>query len=96
MASDYQLSLAFDGRTFNASRDGFRLAAQLDAVFHALSDGTWWTLADLASAAHGSTAAVSARVRDLRKARWGKHEIQRRYLADGVWVYRHALEVCCG
>lgn len=90
-----QPSLDFDGTTFNPVRDFDRLNSQLKAVKWCLDDGAWWSLAELGREAQGSTASVSARIRDLRKPKFGKHEIQRRYLRDGVWVYRHALESCC-
>jgi putative component of toxin-antitoxin plasmid stabilization module len=31
---------------------------------------------------------VSARVRDLRKAKYGAHIVDRRYVGHGVWEYR--------
>ena len=33
-------------------------------------------------------ASVSARLRDLRKKRFGSHIITRRYVSDGLWQYR--------
>jgi hypothetical protein len=77
----------FDGATFNRQRDGARLRGQLDAVRGALLSGGWWTLARLAVAAQGSEASVSARLRDLRKTKFGAYDIERRYVANGVWEY---------
>jgi hypothetical protein len=31
---------------------------------------------------------VSARVRDLRKDKFGSHRVDRRYAGNGVWEYR--------
>jgi hypothetical protein len=31
---------------------------------------------------------VSARVRDLRKAKFGSHRVDRRYAGNGVWEYK--------
>lgn len=78
----------FDGATFDAQRDGERLNGQLERVARLMADGRWRTLRELAAAVGGSEAGVSARLRDLRKARWGSKRVERRYLADGVWQYR--------
>lgn len=77
----------FDGATFNAARDGARLNCQLDAVRRAMLSGGWWTLPRLAAYAKGSEASVSARLRDLRKTKFGGYEIERRYVTNGVWEY---------
>ena len=82
----------FDGRTYAHSRDGQRLARQLDAVKAIMLDGKPHTLAELAEIAKGSTASVSARIRDLRKERFGGYQIDRDYLHDGVWEYRLVKE----
>lgn len=78
----------FDGRTYVHSRDGERLAKQLETVKAIMLDGEPHTLAELAEKAHASTASVSARIRDLRKERFGGYQIDRDYLHDGVWEYR--------
>jgi hypothetical protein len=77
----------FDGATFNRDRDENRLRRQLDAVRRSMLSGGWWTLARLATAAQGSEASVSARLRDLRKQKFGAYDIERRYVANGVWEY---------
>jgi hypothetical protein len=77
----------FDGATFNRDRDENRLRRQLDAVRRSMLSGGWWTLAKLATAAQGSEASVSARLRDLRKQKFGAYDIERRYVANGVWEY---------
>lgn len=82
------MSGEFDGATFEPARDGARLASQLTRVFDVMKDGQWRTLTDLAGAASGSEVGVSARLRDLRKAKFGGHEVQRRYLHHGLFEYR--------
>ena len=79
---------AFDGGTYRASRDHERLKGQLFHVYRVLSDGQWWTLARLSEAAAGSEAAVSARLRDLRKPKYGGHTIERRHVSGGLFEYR--------
>jgi hypothetical protein len=80
-----------DGETFDAERDSDRLGRQMTAVRACLSDGNWWTLARLSRAVGGSEASVSARIRDLRKDRFGGHTVERAYAGEGVWKYRLAL-----
>jgi hypothetical protein len=82
----------FDGSTYDDARDGERLGRQLAAVYQTMKDGEWVTLADLADIARGSVASVSARVRDLRKEKFGAHIVERRYVAEGVWEYRLVTE----
>ena len=79
---------SFDGETFEPSRDGERLSAQLDRVRDVMKDRQWRTLHEIAVIVKGSEASVSARLRDLRKARFGNHVVEREYLGSGVWQYR--------
>ncbi len=78
----------FDGETYEPERDAARLGSQLQAVRELMEDGEWRTLYNLAKAVGGSEAGVSARLRDLRKPRFGGHTIERRYIATGIWSYR--------
>jgi hypothetical protein len=80
-----------DGATFSPVHDGKRLSRQLDRVAAIMSDGVWRTLRGIAVQAGGSEASVSARLRDLRKARFGGHVVERRRRGEpssGVWEYR--------
>lgn len=78
----------FDGDTYDHDRDHSRLARQLGKVRHLMADGCWRTLADIARATSEPETSVSARLRDLRKPKFGGHEVQRRYLGVGIWAYR--------
>jgi hypothetical protein len=78
----------FDGETYEPERDRERLGAQLLAVRYLMLDHEWHTLADLARYAGGSEASVSARLRDLRKRRFGGYVIEREYVSRGLWRYR--------
>lgn len=78
----------FDGATYDDARDGRRLNTSLARIQRAMADGRWYTLAELARIGACSTAAASARVRDLRKQKYGGHTVSRRYDGDGVWSYR--------
>jgi len=80
----------FDGRTFSPAQDGSRLTSQLRQVRECLSNGDWWTLTALAAVAGGSESGVSARLRDLRKPRFGGYVIERERRKGGLWCYRLA------
>ena len=80
---------AFDGRTYQPEFDYSRLTGQLLRVFHRMKDGRWYSLADISEYAGGSEAACSARLRDLRKSRYGSRIIDRRRVGtSGLWQYR--------
>lgn len=83
-----QQEFAFDGRTYEPARDFARLNTQLFRVRAFIEDGQWHTLRQIADAAGGTEAAVSARLRDFRKAKHGGWEIERRYLNRGLFQYR--------
>lgn len=78
----------FDGNTYIAPRDQARLSSQLHMVVQILSDNQWHTLDEMAKRIGGSQAGISARIRDLRKARFGARKIERRYINNGLWEYR--------
>jgi hypothetical protein len=70
--------LPFDGATYVQERDGERLQSQLERVRRYMADGEWHALHKVVLATlPGTSASVSARVRDLRKAKHGRHQIER-------------------
>lgn len=78
----------FDGETYDPALDEDRLATALGRVYQVLSDGTWYTIAQVAHLAQCSEAGASARMRDLRKWRFGHHIIERQRVSGGLWRYR--------
>jgi len=78
----------FDGTTFIPKLDLGRLGKQMLAVYRVMEDGQWRTLSELAFATHSPEASVSARLRDLRKARWGSNLVERRRRGQGLHEYR--------
>ena len=80
----------FDGETVEPERDCPRLSRQLDLVRELMLDGAWRSLATIALEVGGSEAGVSARLRDLRKPRFGEWTVQREYQDNGLWLYRVA------
>ena len=77
-----------DGSTFDQERDGARLDKQHNRVLSALRGGDWWTLSALSRETGDPEASVSARLRDLRKPRFGSHTIERQYVERGLNRYR--------
>lgn len=68
--------------------DAERLTSQLERVKRLMLDGQWRTLRHIAGCVGGSEAAISARLRDLRKPHFGGYEVERTRLSRGLWSYR--------
>lgn len=85
-------TLTRDGETYDHDRDGPRLHRQAQLVFDAIKDGRWRTLHAITERTGEPEASVSARLRDLRKPKFGGFTISRRYVAAGVWEYRMGEE----
>jgi hypothetical protein len=81
----------FDGDTFVDDRDGERLAKQLGSVYSVMSDKEWHTIPELAYVLRAPEASISARLRDLRKKKFGGHIVEREYVVRGLWKYRVAV-----
>jgi len=77
-----------DGATYDPVQDRRRLAGQCLKVWAVMRDQDWRTLAELATATGSPEASVSARLRDLRKPRFGGHVVERRRRTVGQWEYR--------
>lgn len=86
--------MRFDGATYDPERDGERLGREMTAVARLMLDGEWRTLAYISETLEMTTgirypeASISARLRDLRKPRFGSHTVERRYCGAGLWEYR--------
>jgi hypothetical protein len=77
-----------DGATYDHARDARRLAGQHNRVLAVLQDGEEHTLAEISRRTKDPEASVSARIRDLRKERFGGHTIHRRYVERGLHTYQ--------
>lgn len=89
-AGTSQSSLNFDGETVVAAMDRERLMGQLAYVLALMIDGKWRTLSEIAGDRY-SQAGVSARLRDLRKSKWGSYTVDRRRCGtdkSGLFQYR--------
>jgi hypothetical protein len=80
--------LAFDGATYEPDRDGARLFAQLARVRSAMKGAGPLTLKQISALTGDPESSVGARVRDLRKQRFGGHTVARTYAGDGLWLYQ--------
>lgn len=81
--------MPFSGVTYDPVLDRKRLSTQLVRVARLMSDGKWRTLAQIRECLNaGSEAGISARLRDLRKAKFGGYQVDRRRREAGLWEYR--------
>jgi hypothetical protein len=82
--------LLFDGETYIPKRDGTRLGRALGETLSIMQDGEWHTINEIASRVRCSSPAASARIRDLRKEKFGGYNVERRHVSKGLWEYRIA------
>lgn len=87
--------LNFDGETYEAKHDHKRLSSQLEMVKRLTlfydDPPQWWTLTEISLYADAPESSISARLRDLRKPKFGGYKVERRRRGDpkqGVWEYR--------
>lgn len=83
-----QAALRFDGVTYDHTRDSARLGDQMAAVLSVMADGKWRTLSAIASETNAPEASISARLRDLRKERFGGHTVNREFVRRGLFQYQ--------
>jgi hypothetical protein len=77
----------FDG-PFLKEEDHNRLAKQLGRVRTLMLDGCWRSLQEIADSTGDPPASVSARLRDLRKPRFGNYTVDRKSCGKGLFLYR--------
>lgn len=83
----------FDGATAEPQDFG-RLNAQTQRVYDVMKDGLWRTILELQQDIFDATgkvdpeASISARLRDLRKPRFGGYTVERRRCGVGLFEYR--------
>ncbi len=83
--------MPFDGVMYDPTQDRTRLLGQLERVRQLMTDGEWRTLEEIASACGAPPQSISARLRDLRKAKFGSAEVESRRRGDparGLFEYR--------
>lgn len=80
----------FDGETVRAI-DIPRLAGQIAKVFELMRDGKYRTLTEIAKATGSMETSASARLRDLRKERFGAHTVVSRQVSTNPLVFEYRL-----
>ncbi len=82
----------FDGRTYDHRIDGRRLKGQLQIIREYMLARAWqWVALDELERVTGYPGgSISARIRDLRKPKFGGYEVEgrRRKPQGGTWEYR--------
>lgn len=81
----------FDGSTYERAKDCKRLNRQFDAVEKLMKDGKWRSLRDISLELDFPEASVSARLRDMRKPRFGAYVVERRRVDCDLFQYRVKL-----
>ncbi|GEM_PF-6609666 len=81
---------AFDGATFEPAKDAERLTGQLATVrkYMRARYPVWRSLAELHERLNIPEASISARMRDLRKSRFGSYVVERQRRSPGTFEYR--------
>ena len=89
------MNLQFDGATYTEELDQRRLTGQILRVFSLMKDAQWRTLAEIEQITGDPQASISAQLRNLRKERFGWHNVERRHrrrhrgvLQQGLFEYR--------
>ena len=80
-----------DGITYDDNLDRDRLNVQQLRVYNVMVDGGWHSLYQISEITSDPVQSVSARLRDLRKPRFGGHIVERRRNDGGLFEYRLAL-----
>jgi len=87
----------FSGETYIPKFDKVRLTGQWERVSGVMSDSKWRTLSEIQRAIHAlhgkhdSEAAISARLRDFRKPKFGSRTVNRRRRGEesrGLFEYQ--------
>lgn len=78
----------FDGADYKPGRDDVRLTGQLERIYSVMRDGMWRSLPAIENETGAPQASISAQLRNLRKARFGGHRVDKEYIGTGVYLYR--------
>lgn len=77
-----------DGTTYDPTLDKIRLNTQLRRVFEVMRHGGWWSLPKIAELTGDPESSISARIRDLRKPKFGGYQVEHMRQTSGTWIYR--------
>jgi hypothetical protein len=96
MTQEYGIrtSQIFDGETYDREKDAARLMRAQDRVLAFMSDGQWHLPEEVRLELDlPPGTAITSRIRDLRKQRFGAFTVERRRHADGSGRYEYRLEL---
>ena len=94
-----RIAEAFDGKTYDDTKDRSRLKAQLDDVRSIMFQSGWVTLKEISERVKERTgkdtpeASVSARLRDLRKPKFGGYIVSRRARQGHRALYEYRIGI---
>lgn len=84
----------FDGPTIEPKRDDAPLKEQAQRVRVLMLDQRWRTLEEIGAAKNISNLqSVSARVRDMRKTKWGGYTVERRIRAGHKRLFEYRINL---
>ncbi len=92
---DLKSEPSFDGVTYEPKFDATRLRGEMSRVYMVMENKScgqsWFTLNEISQLTGDPEASISARLRDLRKAKFGSHTVNRRRRGDpkrGIFEYQ--------
>ena len=78
----------FHGSDIDMNRDAKRLTGQLLDIYNLMKDGQWRSLGEIEAATGHGAASVSAQLRNLKKAAFGAHTVEKQHVKNGLFQYR--------
>ena len=78
----------FNGQDYQPLRDDIRLTGQLLRIWGVVRRGDWLSLDRIATLTGDPQASISAQLRHLRKRRFGSHEVEKKHVGAGLYLYR--------
>jgi len=81
----------FDGSDIEPEYDNIRLSKQMARIFNYMKNGQWKTLEEISENTKAPHSSVSAQLRNLRKAEFGSHTIEKQSRGNrinGLWEYK--------
>lgn len=81
----------FNGSDYDADFDLDRLTGQIRRIYDTMQDGKYRTLPEIETLTGDGQSSISAQLRNLRKARFGGHTVNKRARGDrsrGLFEYQ--------
>ena len=85
----------FDGPDYVPEFDKERLSGQIKRVYNLMKDGKFRTLREIEDAINDPQSSISAQLRNLRKEKFGSHEVNKQARGDrknGLFEYQLKLK----